>query len=86
MATADAMVKMAPPNIPAVSGHRLPISSEAGAQIRGPDAKPRTYRVVPSVPTSGLTLKALLALLVPGAKIALVNDAVRVPRHASHET
>ena len=85
MATADAMVKMAPPNMPMVSGHRLPISSEAGAQIRGPEAKPRTYRVVPSVPTSELTLKGLLALSVPGAKTALVNDAVRVPRHASNE-
>lgn len=79
------MVKMAPPNMPMVSGHRLPISSEAGAQIRGPEAKPRTYRVVPSVPTSELTLKVLLALSVPGAKTALVNDAVRVPRHASNE-
>ena len=78
-------MKMAPPNMPAVSGHRLPTSSEAGAQIRGPDAKPRTYRVVPRVPTSELTLKVLLALSVPGAKTALVNDAVRVPRHASNE-
>jgi len=80
------MVKIAPPSMPIVSGHRLPTSSEAGAQINGPDANPRTYSVVPSVPTSELTPKALLALTVPGANIALVNDAVRVPRQAIDET
>ena len=80
LATADAIVKMAPPNMPAVNGHRLPIISEAGAQTNGPNANPKTYSVVPSVPTSELTPKALLALAVPGANIALVNDAVRVPK------
>lgn len=68
-----------------VNGNRLPTSSEEGAQINGPDAKPRTYKVVPSVPTSELTPKALLASAVPGAKIALEKDAVRVPRQTIDE-
>jgi hypothetical protein len=65
----DAMVKMAPLSIEIVSGHFHPLSSDIGAQISGPDAKPSTYRVVPSVPTSDPTPNSLLALLIAGAKI-----------------
>lgn len=78
-ATADPIVKIAPPSMPIVSGHRRPMSSEDGAQITGPKAKPSTKKVVPRVPTSVLTLNCFLAAFVPGAKTALVNDAVRVP-------
>lgn len=73
------MVKMPPISIETVSGHFRPRSSDQGAQISGPDAKPSTYRVVPSVPTSDPTPNSLLALLIAGAKMALVNETMKVP-------
>lgn len=84
-ATADAIVKIPPPNIPIVKGHFLPRSSDAGAQIRGPDAKPRTYRVVPSVPTTVPTPKVLLASSIPGANMALVRETIKVPEQTRIE-
>ena len=68
-----------------IRGHFLPLSSEIGAQINGPDAKPRTYRVVPRDPTSVPTPKALLALLIPGAKMALFNETMKVPEQTNRE-
>jgi hypothetical protein len=71
--------------MPTVNGHRLPISSEEGAQIKGPEAKPRTKSVVPRIPTSELTPNALATPPVPGAKIALANDATKVPKQTMTE-
>jgi hypothetical protein len=51
------IVKIEYPNIPTMIGHRLPISSLAGAQIVGPDANPRTYKVTPRIATSVLMWK-----------------------------
>ena len=73
------MVKMPPTSIEIINGHFRPRSSDVGAQISGPNAKPSTYRVVPSVPTSDPMPNSLLALLVAGAKMALLNDAMKVP-------
>lgn len=85
LAVAEAIVKTALPIMPTVSGHLRPASSDQGAQITGPKAKPSTYNAVPSVPTSELTPKSLLALLVPGAKTALLNEVVKVPKQATNE-
>ena len=81
-ATADAMVNTAPPSMPSVNGHRLPNSSEAGAQMTGPAAKPNTKSDVPSIPTSDPTLKDLAAAAEPGAKTPLAKDGINVPKHA----
>lgn len=70
---------MPPISIARVSGHFRPRSSDQGAQISGPDAKPSTYKVVPSAPTSDPVPNSLLALLIAGAKMALVNDTTKVP-------
>jgi hypothetical protein len=56
-----------------------------GAHINGPNAKPRTYRVVPSAPTSDPTPNSLLALFAAGAKMALVKDTMKVPLHTRIE-
>jgi hypothetical protein len=69
-----------------VRGHRLPNNSEAGAHNNGPEANPRTYSVVPSIPTSVLTLNSSLAPEIPVAKMALEKVAVKVPKQAMNET
>ena len=81
LATALPMVKIPPPSMAIVTGHLRPLISEAGAQIRGPELKPSTYSVVPSVPTSELTPNSLLAESIPGAKTALVKETMNVPEH-----
>jgi hypothetical protein len=45
--------------------------------------KPRTYSVVPRVPTSDETPNSSLAALIPGAKMALVKETMKVPEHTS---
>lgn len=55
------------------------MSSEPGAQTRGPEAKPSTNKLVPRVVTSLDTPNSLLARLDPAAKIALLKDATNVP-------
>lgn len=84
-AAADAMVKIQPPSMAIVRGHLRPLSSDTGAQIIGPAAKPNTYKVVPSVATSDPTLNSRLASSVPGANTALVNDTINVPLHTKTE-
>lgn len=59
--------------------------SEAGAQIVGPNAKPRTKRLVPNAATSFPTWSSSLAEVSPAAKIALFRDATKVPLHAISE-
>lgn len=79
------MVKIPPIRIAIVNGHFRPSNSDVGAQISGPVANPRTYRLVPNVPTSDPTLNSLQALLIAGEKIALVNDTTKVPLHTRDE-
>jgi len=45
----------------------------------GPDAKPRTKRLVPKTPISRLTEKEAVAEGIPAAKRALSRDATNVP-------
>lgn len=77
------MVKIEDPSMPMQSGQRRPISSEPGAQISGPEAKPRTKRLVPSAVTSFPTSNSFLAPTAPAAKMALLNDATNVAQHAA---
>ena len=86
LATAEPMRKMLVPNIPTISGHDRPMSSDAGAQITGPDAKPRTKREVPKSPISALTPRLELAAAAPGAKTALANEAWKVPKQTMNDT
>lgn len=68
--------------MPMQRGQRRPIISELGAQINGPDAKPRTKRLVPSAMTSRPALKSTPACAAAAAKMALLNEAMKVPKQA----
>jgi hypothetical protein len=50
--TAVAKENTVKPNMPNTNGIRRPLSSEKGAQTRGPIANPITYKETPRVPTS----------------------------------
>jgi hypothetical protein len=76
---AQPTVKIPHPKRPRDSGQRRPMSSEAGAQMVGPAAKPSTYSVTPSEPTSWLTWNSLLAEAMAAAKTALANEPAKVP-------
>ncbi|RMZ89330.1 hypothetical protein DV736_g3460, partial [Chaetothyriales sp. CBS 134916] len=82
LATAEAIRKTLSPNSPTANGSDRPISSDAGAHIMGPEAKPSTKSDVPNVPTSALTPKFELAASVPGANEALAKEAWSVPRQS----
>jgi hypothetical protein len=60
-AVAAPIVKIDNPSIPIRSGHRLPMTSEPGAQMIGPKKNPSMKRLVPRRPTSLLTLNSSTA-------------------------
>jgi hypothetical protein len=60
-AVAAPIVKIDKPSIPIKSGHRLPMTSEPGAQMIGPKKKPSIKRLVPRRPTSLLTPNSSVA-------------------------
>ena len=72
------MVKTEYPIVPMHSGQRRPMSSELGAHINGPEANPRTKRLVPRIQTSLLTENSSLAPAMPAANSALSKDATNV--------
>jgi hypothetical protein len=59
-------------------GHLLPISSLAGAQTVGPDAKPRTYKVTPRMATSVLIWKWGPTSTTAEEKMALAKEDTNV--------
>lgn len=79
------IVKIEEPSMPIQSGHRRPISSEPGAQMIGPNAKPKTKRLVPRAATTLPTLNSSLACVSPAAKIALLKVATHVPLQATND-
>jgi hypothetical protein len=78
--TAVAKENMLKPNMLIRKGMRRPLSSENGAQTRGPVAKPRTYKEIPSVPTSRDTPYAVVIGGMAAEKILLVNVTTTVDR------
>lgn len=69
---------MVNPNIPRRMGNRRPLSSDKGAHITGPVAKPRTYSERPRTPTSAETWYLEATLVVAAEKILLAKEAMSV--------
>lgn len=77
-AVAQAMLKIPHPKRPTDNGQRRPISSDAGAQIVGPAAKPKTYNVTPSDAASVPILNCSLTEPMAAEKTALAKEPAKV--------
>jgi hypothetical protein len=75
---AVAMEKRVKPNMAITIGMRRPFSSDRGAHKVGPNAKPRTKKDTPRMPTSVETPNSAATSLVAAEKMELAKEAVRV--------
>jgi hypothetical protein len=83
-ATAVAKQKMVKPKVDTINGNLRPLSSEKGAQHKGPVANPRTQRETPSVATSLSIPYIMITVGMAEVKmlLAIATAMVRNPNRA----